>query len=393
MNLYGNLKVSKLYTANLNATEDLIINQGGTSSGKTYSIMQVLFSIAISEPNRNILVVGQSIPNLKVGAMTDAESIIASSEELKTCIKSFNKTDRIYYFFSGSQIRFKSFKDAQDAKNGKRHYTFFNELNGISYPIFNEVAMMGRTTIRTWVDYNPNERFYIHQINDNPPEGTKVKFIRSWHEHNPYLSDYVRGKIEGIQDEELYKVYARGQTGKIEGLVFRNWSPAEELPKDAEYVATGIDFGYNDPCAIVSVYKYNEELWLVEELYKSQLITSDIVKYLDKENKYIFDSSRPDTAEELRRKGFKMEGSKKHLKSKNHKGSIALGIEILKNFKFNVIGQNLQKELMSYKWLVDKQTNEPTDEPVDFNNHAIDAVRYVALNKLKTNSRGNYTFM
>ena len=129
-------KCSTLYEANLNATEDLIINQGGTSSGKTYSLMQMLFTLAISEKNRSILVVGQSVPNLKVGAITDAQNIVDSSPELQTTIKSYNKTDRLYEFHSGSTMQFKSFNDFQDAKSGKRDYTFFNEINGIPNPIF-----------------------------------------------------------------------------------------------------------------------------------------------------------------------------------------------------------------------------------------------------------------
>jgi len=378
------MKVSKLYTANLNATEDLIINQGGTSSGKTYSIMQVLFSIAISEQNRNILIVGQSIPNLKVGAMTDAESIIASSEELKTCIKSFNKTDRIYYFFSGSQIQFKSFNDYQDAKSGKRDYTFFNEINGIPKPIFNEVHL--RTRLRTWVDYNPNEEFYIHEYIGQ--EG--VKFIRSWHEHNPYLSQKIRDKIEGLKDidEELYKVYARGMTGKIEGLIFRNWSEVEKIPEGAEYIASTLDFGFtNDPTASADVYMSDGELWIEETLYRTGLTNSDIFKLVDNDNRYVGDSAEPKSLEELRRMGMRIEPA---LKGKD---SVNNGIDILKRYKINLIGSNLIKEFKSYKWKTDKLTNKPINQPVDFMNHLIDGIRYVALNKLKTNSRGNYTFM
>ena len=92
----------------------------------------------------------------------------------------------------------------------------------------------------------------------------------------------------------------------------------------------------------------------------------------------------------MKRKGFKMDGSKKHLKSKNHKGSVSFGISILKAYKINVVGYNLAKEMKSYKWAVDRKTNKPTDDPVDFMNHAIDALRYVALNKLNNKKRGVY---
>ena len=76
-----------LYKANLDAKEDIVVNQGGTSSGKTYSILQVLFTHAVSQPNLVITIAGQDIPNLKAGALRDAITIWSSSEELKQLVK------------------------------------------------------------------------------------------------------------------------------------------------------------------------------------------------------------------------------------------------------------------------------------------------------------------
>lgn len=375
-------KASELYLANLNATEELIINQGGTSSGKTYSIIQALFSIAISE-KCDILVVGQSIPNLKVGALKDAIDIISGSDELKDLILSENKTDRLYTFTSGSTMQFKSFQDFQDAKSGKRDYTFFNEVNGIPKPIFDEIHL--RTRKRTWVDYNPNEEFWIHDYIGKPG----VKFFRTWHEHNPFLDQKVRDKIEGLKeiDEDLWKVYGRGMTGKIEGLVFRKWKQATDIPEGAEYIGTGMDFGFtNDPTAVVSVYKSDGNLYVKEELYQTGLTNQDIAKLIDKSNKFIADSAEPKSIEELKRMGLKVEPAMKG------KDSVNQSIDILKRFNLFLIGENLVKEFKSYKWMVDRKTNNPTNEPVDFMNHAIDALRYVALNKLKEKSKAQFIF-
>ena len=374
-------KCSSLYEANLNATEDLIINQGGTSSGKTYSLMQMLFTLAISEKNRSILVVGQSVPNLKVGAITDAQNIVDSSPELQTTIKSYNKTDRLYEFHSGSTMQFKSFNDFQDAKSGKRDYTFFNEINGIPKPIFDEIHL--RTRLRTWVDYNPNEEFYIHSYIDKP----NVKFIRSWHEHNPFLSQKIRDKIEALKDidEELYKVYGRGMTGKIEGLVFRNWEQVKAIPEGADYIGSSLDFGFtNDPTASADIYRSDGELWIIEQLYQTGLTNPDIYNALEKDNKYVGDSAEPKSIEELKRLGMRIEGAVKG------KDSIKAGIDILKRYKLNLIGTNLVKEFKAYKWKVDRKTNQPINEPVDFLNHLIDGIRYVALNKLNNKKRGVY---
>ena len=59
----------------LNSKERVVIEQGGTSSGKTCTTLDVLFYIGIQEPNSVITVVGQDVPNLKKGAYLDAKYI------------------------------------------------------------------------------------------------------------------------------------------------------------------------------------------------------------------------------------------------------------------------------------------------------------------------------
>ena len=93
---------SILFRQNYNSTAHIVVNQGGTSSGKTYAIEQVLFSLACESEKQIITVVGQDIPNLKAGALRDAISIYHSSEAIQASVKSFNKTDRIFEFHNGS---------------------------------------------------------------------------------------------------------------------------------------------------------------------------------------------------------------------------------------------------------------------------------------------------
>ena len=95
---------SIVFLENLNAEEKVIVNQGGTSSGKTYSILQVFVSRAIYMTRKVFTVVGQDIPNLKKGSYRDFEAIIANSEYAASQIINWNKTDRIITFKSGSII-------------------------------------------------------------------------------------------------------------------------------------------------------------------------------------------------------------------------------------------------------------------------------------------------
>ena len=235
------VKVNKrLYDENSDPQARIFVNQGGTSSGKTYCIMQRLISIAVNEPATIITVAGQDLPNLKVGAMRDTETIFGDSEWLQGFFV-WNRSDYTIKGQNGSLIEFKSYDGEQDAKNGKRDYLFINEANGITYGIYWQLAI--RTRRQIFIDYNPSARFWVHeQVLGR--EG--VKLIISDHRSNMFLTDEEHRRIEGISDPELWKVYARGKTGSITGLVFSHFNVVDELPPREEWKVSvyGMDFGF-----------------------------------------------------------------------------------------------------------------------------------------------------
>jgi len=379
-------KTSVLYEANKNAVEDVIVNQGGSSSGKTYSILQVLFTKAIDECNV-ITVAGQDIPNLKAGALRDALDIFNNSPILQQFVVSYNITDRIFKFDNGSIMEFKSFKNSQDAKSGKRDYLFINEANGIPYDVYFELEI--RTKKQTYIDYNPNSEFWVHEKVIGQP---RTKLLISDHRHNPFVQQKIRDKLESLKtlDLELFKVYGRGLTGKIEGLIFRLYNVVPEIPKEATLIANGGDFGFtNDPTAMLEVYKQDGELWINELIYETGLtnpmIATKIKEFNKQSQETIFDSAEPKSIQELTNQGIRV------LPAKKGADSIKSSIDILKRYKLNVTinSINLRKELNSYKWAIDKD-GKSTNEPIDYNNHLIDALRYVALNKLMLDNNGVY---
>jgi phage terminase large subunit len=341
-------QASILFRQNYYADAHTVVNQGGTSSGKTYAIEQVLFCIACEAEKLVITIVGQDIPNLKAGALRDALSIYYSSAALQAMVKSFNKSDRIFEFHNGSIMEFKSYDNAQDAKSGKRDYLFVNEANGIQWEIYTELAL--RTKQKIFIDYNPNSAFWVH---DNLIGKPGVKLIISDHRHNPFLSQATREKIEVLKevDTELWRVYARGLTGKITGLVLNNWFVCEKIPDDARLLAAGLDFGFtNDETGCLLVYRQNDELWVNEILYQTGLTNPDIAAKLteagiSKGIEIIADSAEPKSIEELRRLGWYVTGAKKG------PDSIVNSIDILKRYRINVTRQsvNLRNELGRYK--------------------------------------------
>lgn len=64
--------------------------------------------------------------------------------------------------------------------------------------------------------------------------------------------------------------------------------------------------------------------------------------------------------------------------------SVRSGIQVLQRYELMVTQKslNLIYELRNYKWEENRLTGELLNVPVDKFNHALDAVRYVALNKL-----------
>ena len=381
-------KVNKrLYDENSDPQARIFVNQGGTSSGKTYCIMQRLVSIAVNEPATIITVAGQDLPNLKVGAMRDTETIFSDSEWLQGFF-TWNRSDYTIKGQNGSLIEFKSYDGEQDAKNGKRDYLFVNEANGITYGIYWQLAI--RTRRQIFIDYNPSARFWVHeQVLGR--EG--VKLIISDHRSNMFLTDEEHRRIEGISDPELWKVYARGKTGSITGLVFSHFNVVDDLPPRDEWKvsAWGLDWGFSaDPTALVHLVLAHGEIWTDEVIYRTGMTNPDIAQAMKEagltgRDEIVADSAEPKSIAELNRMGYFVKPCKKGA------DSISNGIDILKRYTWNVTRRSagLRKELLAYKWKTDRN-GDMTNQPIDAFNHAIDAVRYAASETLgvRTQPRG-----
>ena len=374
----------EIYGANQDTEARVLVNQGGTSSGKTYSIMQRLIEISIHEPRSVITVVGQDLPNLKVGALRDTENILSNNAWLQNWF-TVNHSGNYLRGKNGGMVEFKAYTDEQDAKSGKRDYLFVNEANGISYRMYWQLAI--RTRKQIFIDYNPSARFWVH---DELIGRKGVKLIISDHRNNRFLTEDEHQRIESISDPELWKVYARGLTGKVQGLVLTNWDIVDALPPRDEWKLTcrGLDFGFvADPSALEHVVLAHGDLWVDEELYQTGMTNPMLARKAKEEgvtaqDEIIADCAEPKSIQEMRGEGLWVVPS---LKGQD---SIVVGLDILRRYRIHVTrrSKGLIDNLRSYSWSKDRDGNM-TNKPEDRNNHGIDAVRYVALKKLNTQPR------
>jgi phage terminase large subunit len=364
------------------------IIQGGTSAGKTYSVLAVLITKAASYARTEISIVAESIPHLRRGALKDFLKIM--KENNRYFDERFNKSLLRYEFSNGSVMEFFSADDSSKLRGARRDILYINECNNVTFESYNELAI--RTKKEVYLDFNPANEFWVHKELKDEPDSD---FLILTYKDNEALDNSIVQQIEKnrLKAEtsaywaNWWRVYGLGEIGMLEGVIFSNWKTIDNLPKDAKLIGIGLDFGYtNDPTAIIEIYNYNGTRILNELKYQTGMLNSDIAKELPKHVPVYADSSEPKSIEEIKRYGITIKGVTKG------KDSINYGIDVMQRNEYLVTSNsvNLIKELRAYCWDTDKAGTR-LNKPIDTNNHAIDALRYHEMETLGLNSNyGKY---
>lgn len=362
------MKTTSVFEKNLIAYTSgskLIVNQGGTRSSKTYSILQLLVIIAERSTKPLVISVASKVlPHLKLGAMRDIDNILLSLGYVPDAIK--NRTDNIYKI-GNSIIEFFGIDNLGKVHGPARDILFVNEGNYIKHDIFTQLTV--RTTGTVFMDFNPTRAFWYHEeIQGKFPH----TFIKSTYQDNEFLSQDQIDRIEERKGNvHWWQVYGLGELGRLEGAIYENWKFGE-FDNSLPYVY-GLDFGVKDPDALVKVAidRKNKLLYWKEEVYKNGLSTPQLHSLISsrgvKESLIIADSADSRTIMDLRNMGLNIVPVKKP--------RIVDRIKAVWDYEIIVDpdSYNLEKELSSYVWL-DKRGEVPID---DFC-HLLDAAGYAS---------------
>jgi phage terminase large subunit len=374
------IKATPVFYANKKAYEEgypIICNEGGSRSSKSYSVVQLLIHIALSNPNIRISMVSHSLPHIKRGVYRDFKSILEQWNIWDE--KDFRYTDFIYTFKNGSYIELFGLEDPDKAKGPARDILFVNEANLISKALFDQLLI--RTTGQVFLDWNPADFIsWVYEVADNPNN----KRIHSTYLNNiSNLSDSQIRNIEqykDLPDDFMWKVYGLGERGSAKEIIYTQWKQYDEAP-DGD-VFYGLDFGYVHPAALIKVTHHEGQNYFEEIVYQSGLTLSDLSRLIKEklpERATIYaDAAEPKSIEELYRQGFNIKPAQK---------DVWAGIVKMKSYPINLHynSKNLRREFMSYKWKKDKNDNV-IEEPVKANDDLMDACRYAVfthLTKLK----------
>jgi phage terminase large subunit len=365
----------------LNESQQRVVQLiGGTRSGKSFGITQYLIVKAL-ESKRDISVVRKTIPSLKRTNIKDFREIMLELGIWDT--ERFNISDRVYVFDNGSTFTFVNTDDPDKLRGFKSDILWLDEASEIDESSYFQLQI--RTSERIILSYNPTVSpfHWLRQMVDCD------RFITTYKD-NPFLPAQMIKSIEDLETKnpKLWKIYGKGEFAPNERAIYQF-----EIVDDyeAEFVAFGLDWGWNDKMAMVAVYRNGDKLYVEEIIYESKMTMTDLVnrlKGLDVEREEIWcDSSEPRSVEELYRAGFNAKAVKKG------PDSIKFGIGVLQNFKIHIKkdSQNLINEMYGYQYAQDKY-GYTTDTPEEGLDHLLDAMRYVAMMKLslKAQTRGTY---
>ena len=378
------IQVSSVFRKNEAAKTKIVVNQGSSRSGKTYSILMVLILVKALEQDDGVFtIVRKTMPSLKATAMRDFFEILKNHGMYDE--KLHNKTENTYQL-NGNLFEFVSLDQPQKKRGAKRTYLFLNEANELNLEDWIQLSI--RTEKQIFIDYNPSME--EHWIYDVVIPRADCTFIQSTYKDNlKFLPEEVVKEIENLKniDDNYWRVYGLGLPGQIKGLIFDNWDLVDEMPANCKWEVYGMDFGFtNDPTALIKVGMEGGELWLDELIYNRGLTNQDIAKWMGELGLRWVDEviadNQPKCIYEIKKEGFNVVATFKG------KDSILAGLDIMKRFRIHITKRsgNLIREFKNYKWKED-QSGKATNEPIDKFNHGIDAVRYVCLAKVMVNRK------
>jgi phage terminase large subunit len=364
------IKATKIFEKNweaLNSPQRFIINEGGSRSSKTYSIIQCLILYCLKNPKKTVSVIRKTFPSLRATAYRDFIEILQEMELYNE--SQHSKSENIFTFPNGSRVEFFSADDEQKLRGRKRDIAWVNESNELFYEDFQQINM--RTNDKCFLDYNPSDmESWIYHI----PEDKSVK-IHSTYKDNPFLSEAIKEEIESYKnsDPDYYTIFALGKRAFSKQNVFHQWEVSDKPSYLTEWIYA-VDFGFTHPTALVRIFYHpdHKEIWCEELIYESHLTSQDILdrmksKNVDQSRVIVTETARPEIVQDLKRAGYKTVAAIKDVRE---------GILVVKGFKVCISpnSKNIEKENFNYRYK--KVNGVLTEEPIKLFDDAIDSIRY-----------------
>ena len=372
---------------------------GGSSSGKTYCILAILYQKAVDNPGETITIASNTLANLKKGAIRDFKNILIATDCWDP--DSWMKSESIYNLSNGSIIEFIGLEDETKARGPRRNRLFIDEANRVSFEVYQQLER--RTDKEVLLSWNPSGPFFYNDyIRDDVDHDELVVNFKDNEALNEQQLEYFHNlERQSTRSEYMlneWKVYGLGEWGQVQGACIRDYKwchsgdPGEFYdlagnPLEGYHLCgIGLDFGNNDPNAAVALYKNDSNSFIVDEiLYKPHLEISQLYKAIKGYDTIIYaDYAWPQTINELNRLFQRSNGTTPVRKCRKGPDSVKNGIDLINEVDLYVTrgSNNLGKEFLSYRYKQDKDGNL-VDGKTEGPDHLVDALRYVLSRNIK----------
>ena len=375
--------INKVYRPLLNDQSRYLLIYGGAGSGKSVFAAQKLILRSLLEKNHKILLARKVARTVRQSQYSLIKALIYSSGLEK--YYSFKDGDlNIRNNLTGSEFIISGLDDVEKLKSiFGISSMWIEEATELDKRDFTQLDLRLRGKLKNYkqiiLTYNPvNAHHWLNTTCLKNSVKLKTTFL-----DNKYIDEEYKNVLLDLksQDEEFYNIYALGEWGVLKNIIYKPFEVIGIYPQKFDDVIYGLDFGYNNKTALVKVGIRDNEYYTEELIYKSKLTNSELIEMMKNlkisGSSYIYcDCAEPNRIAELKKCGFNSFPADKSVKD---------GIDFLKSCKIYSLPENegINKEVLSYSYKQDKDGNL-IDEPVKFEDHCLDAIRYAIYTYNKT---------
>ena len=358
---------------------------GSAGSGKTIFASTKVILYALKYPNARIGVFRQTLPSLRETAWREIVELLDKYNiEYKE-----NKSNGLVTLSNGSTISFTPVDDEKKLRSLNLDFVYIEQCEEITEDAFIELDLRIRNEVskkyggQMLIVVQPSNKshwlyrlFYNEKVNDEDYKKVHFSYL-----DNPFLPEEQKKVYEGLRETnyERYLTHTLGEWISSSKQIFtNNWSVGFDR-RYFNYYVGGVDYGYNNPACFLLCGVYDDEFYVLGEVYKAEMTTSEFLeeiehllsrfelRYEDIESVYA-DSADPESIEVFCRHGLNTYGSVKNVKAK---------IDTARETKIHIKEDcvNLIRELPMYEWKKNKD-GELLEEPVKKNDHSVDALCY-----------------
>ena len=353
-----------------------VVNVGGAGSSKSHSLAQLMIYKFMNERDKQFIIVRKTMPALRRSAYVLIVDLMEEYGIYKYL--DHNKTDNfIRNPSNGSEMWFMGLDEPTKAKSiaGGVSYFWLEEADEFTL----EDYLAFKLQLRRPTKSEPNQCF----LTFNPIDGSgwiptklitqeDVEVIHSTYRDNPYADPEYAQALEKMIDEDInyYNVYVLGEWGRLENLIFTNYTTVDALPDKWDAWCYGLDFGFTHPTVLMKVIMADGKLYWHECLASPKLTNSDLIERLthfEKGDIYA-DWAEPNRIQEISNAGFVIMKANKDVK---------LGLDACRRQTIHITKSSVLtlKQIRGYRR---KKTPEGVilDDPVKLEDDTLDAARY-----------------